>query len=67
MIKTNKEVITQVLKRMNLEWGECVEFVPDRLGHDFRYSITNHKMMQYVDFEQTSFEAGLEQTIKEYL
>ena len=52
---------------MNLEWGECVEFVPDRLGHDFRYSITNHKMMQYVDFEQTSFEAGLEQTIKEYL
>tara|TARA_Y100000356_G_C11251814_1_gene287586 strand:- start:382 stop:1293 length:912 start_codon:yes stop_codon:yes gene_type:complete len=65
--KTNKEVITQVLKRMNLEWDECVEFVPDRLGHDFRYSITNHKMMQYVDFEQTSFEAGLEQTIKEYL
>lgn len=65
--KTNKEVITQVLKRMNLEWDECVEFVPDRLGHDFRYSITNHKMMKYVDFEQTSFTLGLEETIKEYL
>ena len=52
---------------MNLEWDGCVEFVPDRLGHDFRYSITNHKMMKYVDFEQTSFTLGLEETIKEYL
>tara|TARA_Y100000593_G_scaffold35577_1_gene69505 strand:- start:92 stop:1018 length:927 start_codon:yes stop_codon:yes gene_type:complete len=65
--RTNKEVITQVLRKMNLEWDECVEFVPDRLGHDFRYSITNDKMMKYVDFKQTSFTAGISKTINWFL
>tara|TARA_R110002020_G_scaffold446207_4_gene658437 strand:+ start:1619 stop:2533 length:915 start_codon:yes stop_codon:yes gene_type:complete len=63
--RTNKEVIETVLSKMNLEWDESVTHVPDRLGHDFRYSITNDKMMEYVDFEQTSFIEGLDKIIKE--
>jgi|TARA_R100000152_G_C6673718_1_gene109375 dTDP-glucose 4,6-dehydratase len=65
--KTNMEVIESILQYFNLYIKDCVEFVPDRLGHDSRYSITNNKMMQFVDFERTSFQDGLEATIKQYL
>jgi len=65
--KTNMEVIESILQYFNLYIKDCVEFVPDRLGHDSRYSITNHKMMHFVDFERTSFHDGLEATIKQYL
>lgn len=65
--KTNKEVIKAVLNIMGLNWDDHVTYVPDRLGHDFRYSITNDKMLKYIEFQQTPFSLGLEKTIKERL
>ena len=64
--KTNMEVIESILGYFNLYIRDHVEYVPDRLGHDSRYSITNSKMMQFVDFKKTNFQKGLEDTIKEY-
>ena len=65
--KTNNEVIKSILERMHLNWNDHVEYVPDRLGHDFRYSITNDKMLEYINFEQTPFSLGLEKTIDWFL
>ncbi len=61
--KTNTEVINEVLNTLDLNWNDCVEHVTDRLGHDFRYSITNDKMMNFIDFDATPFHVGLKQTI----
>ena len=61
--KTNVEVIENVLSVLGKSWDDWVEHVDDRLGHDFRYSITNHKMIQFVDFEPTPFSEGLKETI----
>lgn len=61
--KTNVEVIENVLEVLGKSWDDCVEHVEDRLGHDFRYSITNDKMIQFVDFEPTPFSDGLKETI----
>tara|TARA_R110000823_G_scaffold7357_1_gene26904 strand:+ start:23 stop:961 length:939 start_codon:yes stop_codon:yes gene_type:complete len=65
--RNNVEVIQTMLDHFGLEWGDCVEFVDDRLGHDSRYSITNHKMLHLIDFKTTSFEDGIRRTIEEYL
>lgn len=63
--KTNKEVIEIILNEMGLNWDDHVENVPDRLGHDFRYSITNHKMLQHIDFEPTPFSEGVRSMISD--
>jgi len=65
--RTNIEVIESVLKCFGLNVEDCVKFVADRLGHDKRYSITNDKMMEFVNFEPTIFEKGVENTVKEYI
>ena len=64
--RKNIDVIRAVLEYFNLDFDSSVEFVDDRLGHDFRYSIDNNKMSSLVRFEPTSFQDGLEQTIDFY-
>ena len=64
--RNNVEVIQTILDHFGLDWDDCVEFVDDRLGHDSRYSITNHKMLNLIDFEATSFEDGIKKTIEDH-
>ena len=64
--KYNLEVISEILNYFNLTQEQAVEFVEDRLGHDSRYSITNKKMLKFVDFTPTSFQEGIKQTIAYY-
>lgn len=64
--RKNIDVIRAVLEYFNLDFDSSVEFVDDRLGHDFRYSIDNNKMSSLVRFQPTSFQDGLEQTIDFY-
>jgi dTDP-glucose 4,6-dehydratase len=46
---------------------DCVEFVADRLGHDFRYSVNWDKAKNQLGYEPTvSFESGLKETIEWY-
>ena len=45
-----------------------VSFVTDRLGHDFRYAIDASKIKNKLGWKpKTSFESGLEKTVKYYL
>jgi len=61
--KTNVEVINIILDTLDMNWDENVEHVGDRLGHDFRYSITNDKIKQFVNFKPTTFAQGVNKTI----
>ncbi len=46
----------------------CIEFVDDRLGHDFRYAIDSSKIRAELDWEPlVDFEVGLTETIQWYL
>lgn len=51
-------------------WGanpiEAVEFVTDRIGHDYRYHMDGSKISQLGWEHQMSFESGLEKTVKWY-
>ena len=47
---------------------DLVEFVEDRPGHDFRYSIDSTRLKHELDWEaSTPFEVGLEKTLDWYL
>ncbi len=45
-----------------------INFVSDRLGHDFRYAIDNSKVKEEFGWKpKTSFESGLDKTVRHYL
>ena len=47
---------------------ELIEFVEDRPGHDFRYSMSSEKISRELKWNtKTKFDEGLENTIKWYL
>jgi dTDP-glucose 4,6-dehydratase len=47
---------------------DLIEFVEDRPGHDFRYSMNSKKIIDELDWKiNSSFENGLEKTIQWYL
>jgi dTDP-glucose 4,6-dehydratase len=47
---------------------ELITFVKDRLGHDMRYAIDPTKIVTELGwYPETSFEAGIEKTIRWYL
>jgi dTDP-glucose 4,6-dehydratase len=44
-----------------------IDFVPDRLGHDFRYSIDHAKITNELGYKPlVQFESGLQKTVKWY-
>jgi len=46
----------------------CIEYVEDRLGHDFRYSINSSKIRSELGWAPlVEFETGLKETIQWYL
>lgn len=46
---------------------ESIEFVVDRAGHDYRYSVDDSKIRQYLGFKnKIQFEDGLTETIEWY-
>ena len=65
--KPNIDVVKAVLSNFNLSFIESVKFVPDRLGHDIRYSITNDKVKPFINFQPTSFKDGVVQTVSHYM
>jgi dTDP-glucose 4,6-dehydratase len=46
----------------------CIDYVEDRLGHDFRYAIDSSKIRSELDWAPiVDFETGLKKTIQWYL
>jgi len=44
--RKNIDVVKMVLKVMNKDFDDCVEYVPDRLAHDFRYFLNTDKLQK---------------------
>tara|TARA_B100001057_G_scaffold493092_1_gene586881 strand:- start:96 stop:1100 length:1005 start_codon:yes stop_codon:yes gene_type:complete len=62
------EITDRLLKRPKGTSKSLISFVTDRLGHDFRYAIDASKIKQTLGWvPNTSFEVGLEKTVKYYL
>ena len=78
-IGTNNEISNNTLVKMickimqkkipsKLVYKKLINYVPDRKGHDFRYSINSEKIKKTLNFKTlTSFEIGLEKTISWYI
>ena len=62
------KIIDNILGRPEGYSKKLINFVPDRLGHDYRYAIDNSKVKKYLGWTpKTSFESGLEKTVRYYL
>ena len=62
------EITDRLSNRPKGSSKSLISFVTDRLGHDFRYAIDASKIKQTLGWEpKTSFELGLEETVKHYL
>jgi len=63
--KRNKEVVRMMLDNLSLG-EEYVSLVPDRLGHDRRYSLNIEKMKKLGWKPRIAFKEGLAKTIEWY-
>lgn len=64
--KRNIDVVKIVLAILGKPEG-LIEFVKDRLGHDFRYSLNTQKINEQVGWKSTTkFSEGIEKTVKWY-
>lgn len=65
--KQNIFVVKAVLDILNKPHS-LIEFVKDRLGHDFRYSLNTNKIEHELNWKaKVHFEEGIEKTVKWYL
>jgi dTDP-glucose 4,6-dehydratase len=58
--------LTQTILKMMNQTSSMIEYVPDRLGHDFRYAIDCSKIRRLGFFPQVSFTEGMRATIDWY-
>ena len=65
--KTNLEITKIILDAMGKD-ESSIKYVEDRLGHDRRYAIDNHKIQTELGWEPSvTFEEGIKLTIDWYL
>jgi len=65
--KRNIDVVKMVLAILGKPEG-LIEFVKDRLGHDFRYSLNVEKISGQIGWKSTTkFEEGIEKTVQWYM
>ncbi len=64
---TNIEITREILKIMD-KGEEMIEFVEDRLGHDFRYAIDYSLIQNELNWQaEISFKEGLKNTVLWYI
>ena len=64
--KTNLEIVKTILKQMNKS-EDCISYVEDRKGHDYRYAIDSSKIKRDLGWEPSvTVEEGLKRTIEWY-
>ncbi len=62
------DVVDEKLKRPKGDSLSLIEFVTDRLGHDYRYAIDTAKIESKLGWKSTTtFEEGINKTIEFYL
>lgn len=63
--KTNIEVTRKILEALNLD-GSFIEYVGDRLGHDFRYANDGSKVRELGWKPEHTFDEWLQKTVEWY-
>lgn len=64
---TNRE-LTNVILQAFKRGEDAIEYVEDRLGHDFRYSVNINKITMELGYKpKVKFEDGIQETITWYL
>jgi len=65
--KRNIDVVKTILQILGKSEDQ-IEFVKDRLGHDFRYSLNSHKVREEIGWQaKVLFAEGMEKTVKWYV
>jgi dTDP-glucose 4,6-dehydratase len=65
--KRNIEVVKAILNILGKP-DDLIEFVQDRLGHDFRYSLNSNKIKGQLGWKsRTPFADGIEKTVRWYI
>jgi dTDP-glucose 4,6-dehydratase len=64
--KTNLEIVQMIIAALNKN-KDFIEFVNDRKGHDFRYSVNFNKIQKYCGYNPIkSFENAIVETVNWY-
>jgi dTDP-glucose 4,6-dehydratase len=63
--RKNIDIAKEILRRLSLP-ETMMQFVADRLGHDFRYSLSCDKIDRLGWKPQVGFEEGLQKTMDWY-
>lgn len=63
---SNVELTRAICTAMGVAWDDVVEHVPDRLGHDLRYSVDDSRLRALGYEPSRSFPDGLSDTIDWY-
>ena len=67
MQSTNLNLAKRLIEIANVDPLKYIEFVPDRLGHDFRYSIDSSKIYRHIGWiPKIEFDIGLRSTFEWY-
>lgn len=65
--KKNLQVVYAICDLLKVEPDDCVDFVCDRLGHDFRYAIDTTKIKKELKWKpKIPFEKGIVKTVNHY-
>ncbi|MGA0067515.1 MAG: dTDP-glucose 4,6-dehydratase [Candidatus Nanopelagicales bacterium] len=63
---TNRDLTERILAHMGREWQTAVEQVPDRLGHDRRYSVDDSRLRALGYSPSRNFDEAIDETIHWY-
>ena len=63
--RSNIEITSMILDALGKD-ESCIEYVKDRLGHDFRYSLDSSKLKSLGWKPEYSFDQGLHETVAWY-
>ena len=62
----NINIVKRILSCLDIS-ENLIEFVEDRLGHDYRYAVDSSKSLKDLNWRpKISFEEGIDETIKWY-
>lgn len=65
--KQNIEIVKLICDHIKVDLDDCVEYVKDRPGHDFRYSVNSNKLLNSGFTFNSSFINNMEETIKFFI
>jgi dTDP-glucose 4,6-dehydratase len=63
---SNIDLVQKIIKKLNGNINS-IDFIKDRLGHDFRYALDDSRFKKEFSVTQVDFESGLDQTIIWYV